>query len=322
MQNRFLYIALCVLLILFTMGSYIPCFSNYLEWVTPPVVLFIGLIFGLFIGQPFPVFNKKMSKYLLQYSVVGLGFGMNLVDAIERGKDGMLFTIVSVFGTLLIGYFIGRKVLNVDKNTSYLVSVGTAICGGSAIATVGPIINAKEEEMTLSLASVFVLNAVALFLFPFFGEILGLTQIEFGTWSAIAIHDTSSVVGAASAFGEEALQVATTVKLTRALWIILVAFFTMFLFRSKGKKIVFPYFILFFVLAMLINTFLLSRFDWGVEAGEFVSGISRRCLTLTMFFIGASLSPKTIRAVGLRSMLLALILWLVISAVTLLYIKW
>lgn len=322
MSAKKYYIAILTLLVLFSLADYVPIFSDYASWLTPPVVLFIGLVFGLFVGQPYPVFNKKMSKYLLQYSVVGLGFGMNLTDAIATGKEGMIFTIISVFGTLIVGWFIGRKLLKVEKNTSYLISTGTAICGGSAIATVGPIINAKDEEMTVSLATVFILNAIALFIFPVIGQWIGLNQTDFGTWAAIAIHDTSSVVGAGAAYGEEALQVATTVKLTRALWIIVVAFITMFIFKTKGKKITLPLFILFFILAMVINTYLLCRYEWGISLGNGINDISRKCLTLTMFFIGASLTKKTIRAVGVKSLMQGVILWVFISVITLAYLHW
>lgn len=322
MNKKILYISILVILTFLLLIGNISSFSEYVTWVTPPFVLFVGLLFGLFVGQPYPQFNKTMSKYLLQYSVVGLGFGMKVTDAIAKGKEGMLFTIVSVFGTLLIGWLIGRKLLKADKNTSYLISAGTAICGGSAIATVGPIIHAKDEEMTVSLATIFVLNAIALFIFPMIGEWCELSQADFGMWAAIAIHDTSSVVGAGVAYGEEALQVATTVKLTRALWIVLVALFTIFLFRSKEKKILFPLFILFFVIALIVNTYVLSRFEWGVTLASGVNGLSRKCLTLTMFFIGASLTKDTLKSVGIKSLLQGVILWAFISISTLIYILW
>ena len=216
-------------------GSYIPGMHFISRWCTPPVMLFIGLAYALVCGQGYPEFNKKMSKSLLQYSVVGLGFGMNLYESLASGREGMLFTVVSVVGTLVIGMLIGRKLLKVDKETSYLISSGTAICGGSAIAAVGPVIKAKPASMSVALAVVFVLNAIALFIFPSIGHWLGLSQQEFGTWAAIAIHDTSSVVGAGAAYGEEALKTATTIKLTRALWIIPLALVTSLIFKSKPK---------------------------------------------------------------------------------------
>ena len=311
------YVILLVTLSVALAVTYIPCVRSFGSWVTPPVALFLGLAFALVFGQPLSGFNKKMSKKLLQYSVVGLGFGMNIEASLASGKEGMLFTIVSVFGTLLIGWLIGRKMLKVDRNTSYLISSGTAICGGSAIAAVGPVIKAKDSEMSVALGTVFILNAIALFLFPAIGKLLGLDEQQFGTWAAIAIHDTSSVVGAGAAYGEEALKVATTIKLTRALWIIPVAFLTSFIFRTKGSKVNIPWFILFFVLAMVANTYLLCDYP---QIGTVVSGISRKCLTITMFFIGASLSPSVLKSVGVKPLVQGVLLWVIISVGSLLFI--
>ena len=315
--NRHIYIALLSIITLCLLCDYIPALRFLSTWVTPPVVLFIGLVFALLCGQAYPTFNKKVSKKLLQYSVIGLGFGMNLQASLASGKEGMLFTIISVIGTLLIGMFIGCKVLKLNRNTSYLISSGTAICGGSAIAAVGPIIKAKDTDMSMALATVFILNAIGLFLFPALGHWLGLSQQEFGTWAAIAIHDTSSVVGAGAAYGEEALQVATTIKLTRALWIIPLALVTSVIFRSEGKKISIPWFILFFIVAMLINTYLLADYP---EIGKFIAGIARKGLIITMFFIGASLSVDVIKSVGIRPLLQGVLLWIIISAASLAYI--
>ena len=315
--NRHIYIALLSLLSLCLLCDYIPALRFLAMWVTPPVVLFIGLVFALLCGQAYPTFNKNVSKKLLQYSVIGLGFGMNLQASLASGKEGMLFTIISVVGTLLIGMFIGCKVLKLNRNTSYLISSGTAICGGSAIAAVGPIIKAKDSDMSMALATVFILNAIGLFLFPVLGHWLGLSQQDFGTWAAIAIHDTSSVVGAGAAYGEEALQVATTIKLTRALWIIPLALVTSVIFRSEGKKISVPWFILFFIVAMLINTYLLADYP---EIGKFIAGIARKGLIITMFFIGASLSVDVIKSVGIRPLLQGILLWIIISAASLAYI--
>ena len=315
--NRHIYIALLSLLTLCLLCDYIPALRFLSAWVTPPVVLFIGLVFALLCGQAYPTFNKNISKKLLQYSVIGLGFGMNLQASLASGKEGMLFTIISVVGTLLIGMFIGCKILKLNRNTSYLISSGTAICGGSAIAAVGPIIKAKDTDMSMALATVFILNAIGLFLFPALGHWLGLSQQEFGTWAAIAIHDTSSVVGAGAAYGEEALQVATTIKLTRALWIIPLALVTSVIFRSDGKKISIPWFILFFIVAMLINTYLLADYP---EVGKFIAGIARKGLIITMFFIGASLSVDVIKSVGIRPLLQGILLWIIISAASLAYI--
>ena len=315
--SRILYIANLVLFAVALFITYIPGLEGVASWVTPPFLLFMGLLFALLCGLPFPKFNKKCSKMLLQYSVVGLGFGMNLEASLASGAEGMSFTIISVFGTLAIGWFIGRKLLKVDRNTSYLVSSGTAICGGSAIAAVGPVINAKESEMSVALGTVFILNAIALFVFPVIGRALGMGDVEFGTWAAIAIHDTSSVVGAGAAYSETALEVATTIKLTRALWIIPVALFTAVIFRSKGKKLTIPWFIFWFVVAMVVNTYLL---DSVPQVGETINGVARKCLTLTMFFIGASLSIDVLRQVGVKPLLQGVLLWVLISAVSLAYI--
>lgn len=192
-MNKTIYVALLILLCVFMLLDYIPGCSFLFAWVTPPVALFLGLAFALLCGQAHPKFNKKLSKYLLQYSVVGLGFGMNIEAALASGKEGMKFTILSVVGTMLIGWFIGRKLLKVDRDTSYLISSGTAICGGSAIAAVGPVLKANDSEMSVALGTIFILNALALFIFPIIGHALDMSQYEFGTWAAIAIHDTSSV---------------------------------------------------------------------------------------------------------------------------------
>ena len=315
--GKIIYIALLAILTLTLLLGYIPSLSQYTSWVTPPVALFTGLVFALIFGEAFPKFNKKMSKYLLQYSVVGLGFGMNLQESLASGKDGMLFTIISVAGTLLIGMLIGRKILKIDRNTAYLISSGTAICGGSAIAAVGPIINAKDSQMSVALATIFVLNAIALFIFPVLGRWIGMDQQQFGTWAAIAIHDTSSVVGAGAAYGEEALKVATTIKLTRALWIIPVAIFTSIIFKGDSKKITIPWFILFFIAAMLLNTYVMKDIP---QVGTAIAGLARKGLIITMFFIGASLSRDVIKQVGIKPMIQGVLLWLVVSLSTLAFI--
>ena len=316
-NNRTIYVGILSILTVCLLLGYVPSLSVFSSWVTPPVSLFLGLVFALLCGQAYPKFNKKVSKKLLQYSVVGLGFGMNLHASLASGKEGMLFTIISVVGTMLIGMFIGRKLLKVNRDTSYLISSGTAICGGSAIAAVGPVIKAKDSDMSVALATIFVLNAIALFVFPVLGEWMGLTQQEFGTWAAIAIHDTSSVVGAGAAYGEEALQVATTIKLTRALWIIPLALVTSFIFKSEGKKVSIPWFILWFIVAILINTYVL---DSVPEVGKAISGLARKGLIITMFFIGASLSTDVLKAVGVKPLLQGVLLWLVISIGSLAYI--
>ena len=318
-NNKAVYIAILSVMAVCLLLDYVPGMHACASWVTPPVALFLGLVFALTCGQAYPKFNKKVSKKLLQYSVVGLGFGMNLHASLASGKEGMLFTIISVIGTMLIGMFIGRKLLKMNRDTSYLISSGTAICGGSAIAAVGPVIKAKDSDMSVALATIFILNAVGLFVFPVLGQWLGLTQQEFGTWAAIAIHDTSSVVGAGAAYGEEALQVATTIKLTRALWIIPLALATSFLFKGDGRKVSIPWFILWFIVAILLNTYVL---DAVPEVGKAVSGLARKGLVLCMFFIGASLSTDVLKAVGVKPLVQGVLLWLVISIGSLAYILW
>jgi len=316
-NNRTIYVAVLAVMTVCLLLGYVPGMSAFASWVTPPVALFLGLVFALLCGQAYPKFNKKVSKKLLQYSVVGLGFGMNLHASLASGKEGMMFTIISVVGTMVIGMFIGRKLLKMNRDTSYLISSGTAICGGSAIAAVGPVIKAKDSDMSVALATIFILNAIALFIFPVFGQWLGLSQQEFGTWAAIAIHDTSSVVGAGAAYGEEALQVATTIKLTRALWIIPLALATSFIFKGDGKKVSIPWFILWFIVAILLNTYLL---DAVPEVGKAIAGLARKGLIITMFFIGASLSTDVLKSVGVKPLVQGVLLWLVISVAALLYI--
>lgn len=289
------------------------------EIISAPIALFVGLVFAFTFGIPFPKFNKKLSKYLLQASVVGLGFGMNLEKSLQSGADGMLFTIVSVIGVMIIGILLG-KYMRIDGKTSYLISSGTAICGGSAIAAVGGVMKANENEMAVSLGVIFILNAIALFIFPPLGHFFGLSQAQFGTWAAIAIHDTSSVVGAGAAYGTEACELATLIKCTRALWIIPLAFFTMWYYRNdksgEGKaKISIPWFILLFVVAMIINTYT-PQSIMPVMGGIYntLVVIAKQCLIAVLFAIGASLSLKVIRQVGVKPLIQALTLWMVIGA--------
>lgn len=276
--------------------------------ITPAIALFIGLVYAFIFKCPYPKFNKKTSKYLLQASVVGLGFGMNVNESLKSGSEGMAFTIASVVGVMLIGVLTGYW-LHLNRKTSYLISSGTAICGGSAIAAIGPIIKADEKEMAVSLGVIFILNAIALFIFPSIGRLADMSDIQFGTWAAIAIHDTSSVVGAGEAYSPQALQVATLIKLTRALWIIPLALITMPLYKDKKSRISIPWFIFMFIGAMLINTY--CGIPQAVSAS--FAWIAKKGLVLTLFLIGASLSLPTIRSVGLKPLLLAIILWIIIG---------
>lgn len=283
---------------------------------SPAIALFAGIAYALVFGNAYLVFSKTVSKYLLQAAVVGLGFGMNLHKSLEAGREGMLFTIVSVTGIMVFGYFIGRR-MKISPRMTHLVSSGTAICGGSAIAAVAPVIGADENETSLSLAVVFTLNAVALFVFPPIGHVLGLTQEQFGLWSAIAIHDTSSVVGAAAIFGPEALAVATTVKLTRALWIIPLSLISMFSFRENGsRRIHIPWFICLFIIAMVLNTYLTIP----EPVLRSISVASHKMLSVTLFLIGSSLSVGAIKSVGAKPVLLGVTLWILISITSLLIV--
>jgi uncharacterized integral membrane protein (TIGR00698 family) len=277
-------------------------------WCSPPIALALGLALALTVGNPFPHQSAKATTTLLQLSVVGLGFGMDFGRVIEAGRTGIVFTVVTIAGTLLLGYVIGRA-MRISAGTTHLISSGTAICGGSAIAAVGPVIGASDEEMSVSLGTVFVLNAIALFVFPVIGHQLALTQTQFGVWSAIAIHDTSSVVGAAAAYGAEALQIATTVKLTRALWIIPLTIATAFAFRRHATKIAIPWFILFFLLASIART----TVDANPIVWETLVRIARVGLTITLFLVGASLSRASLSRVGIRPLLLGVTLWLAVS---------
>lgn len=293
-------------------------------FLTPATALLSGLIVAFTIGNPFIQHNKVFTKILLQTSVVGLGFGMNLTEAMEAGKTGFVFTIFSIALTMGLGIWIG-KLLKVNIGTRTLVSGGTAICGGSAIAAIAPVIKAKDNDMTVALGTIFTLNAIALFIFPILGNILGMSDTEFGYWCAIAIHDTSSVVGAAAERSELALQIATTTKLIRALWIIpltliISVFYNKYNKEKGGKnKIVIPWFIFLYIIAMIIATYIPQR----VELYEKTVEIARYGMIYTLFFIGSGLSWQSLKQVGFRPILLGIILWIiisVISAITILHI--
>jgi uncharacterized integral membrane protein (TIGR00698 family) len=281
-------------------------------WASPPIALALGLALALTLGHPFASLNSKATKLLLQTSVVLLGFGMNLQKVVEAGRTGFVFTIVTIVGTLLLGFLLGRA-MNISRTTSHLISSGTAICGGSAIAAVGPVVNATDEEMSVALGTVFILNSIALFIFPMIGHRLGMTQPQFGVWAAIAIHDTSSVVGAAAKYGADALQIATTVKLTRALWIVPVTLATAFFFKRKSAKLTIPWFIFLFVVASVLRTYIAAP----AEVWSTLTMLARIGLTITLFLIGAGLSRKSIAAVGARPLILGILLWIAISSVSL-----
>lgn len=277
--------------------------------ISPPIALLFGILFVNIFGKVLE--TDSFVKKLLQYSIVGLGFGINLNTAIEAGSQGFLFTVSTIALVMIFGLFLA-KILKIDKTIAQLISAGTAICGGSAIAAVAPILKANSKQTSVALGIVFVLNAVALFIFPEIGHFFNLSQNQFGIWSAIAIHDTSSVVGAASKYGNEALQIATTVKLARALWIIPLAFLISIFTKSEGK-IKIPYFIGFFVLAILAGTYLpfLQNFN------SIISEISRDTLKVALFLIGAGLSLQNLKNIGIKPLLLGIILWIFISSISL-----
>lgn len=277
--------------------------------VSPPIALFLGIIFVNIFGQ---VFNAdKIIKIVLQVSIVGLGFGINLKQALQAGSEGFLFTVFSITLIVVLGIVLGY-IFRIDKIITQLISFGTAICGGSAIAAIAPILKADGKQTSVSLGIIFLLNALALFIFPEIGQYFHLSQNQFGIWSAIAIHDTSSVVGAASKYGHEALQTATTVKLARALWIIPISFVLSFLNKSEGK-IKIPYFIGFFVLAILVN----SYFPAIKEVTNYVVDFSKSSLKVALFLIGIGLSFQNLKNIGIKPLLLGIILWIVISVISL-----
>ena len=277
--------------------------------VSPPIALFIGIIFVNIFGQ---VFNAdKIIKIVLQVSIVGLGFGINLKQALQAGSEGFLFTVFSITLIVVLGIVLGY-IFRIDKIITQLISFGTAICGGSAIAAIAPILKADGKQTSVSLGIIFLLNALALFIFPEIGQYFHLSQNQFGIWSAIAIHDTSSVVGAASKYGHEALQTATTVKLARALWIIPISFMLSFLNKSGGKVKI-PYFIGFFILAILVN----SYFPVIKEVTDYVVDFSKSSLKTALFLIGTGLSFQNLKNIGIKPLLLGIILWVVISVISL-----
>src|SRR5271165_4666917 len=289
--------------ILFALGLFF-CLT---PWASPPLALLAGLLFGAISSHPYKDESRRLLRILLQSAVVGLGFGMNLQEVVHAGRSGFLYTALSITFAMLVGTVLG-KLIAVPTRPAFLISAGTAICGGSAIAAVGPITGATEDEMSVSLGTIFVLNSVALLTFPTIGLWLHLSQTQFGLWAALAIHDTSSVVGASAKYGSVALAVGTTVKLARALWIVPLSVVTAAVNGAK-TRIQWPWFILFFCLAAVANTY----FFPGARAYQFLSGAGRLMLIITLFLIGASLSPATVRRVGPRPLLQGVVLWIIVA---------
>jgi uncharacterized integral membrane protein (TIGR00698 family) len=279
--------------------------------ISPPIALLGGLVYGFTAAHPFHVESKRLAKFLLQASVVALGFGMNLHEVLHAGRSGFLYTAVSITVAMLMGLGLGY-LIHVGKKSAFLISAGTAICGGSAIAAIGPIADASEEEMGVSLGTVFILNSIALFLFPLIGYAFHMTQAQFGLWSALAIHDTSSVVGATAKYGPTALAIGTTIKLARALWIVPLSFVTAVTLKSKAR-IQWPWFILLFCLATLMNT-LLPAFN---PAFGMLNHLGKIGFTVTLFLIGTGLNKETLRLVGVRPLLQGLALWIIVGSGTL-----
>jgi uncharacterized integral membrane protein (TIGR00698 family) len=284
--------------------------------VSPPFALLGGIAYGFAFTHPYQLDSRNLSHFLLQAAVVALGFGMNLHEVIHAGRAGFLYTAISISFAMLLGWLLGR-LLRVSRKGAFLITAGTAICGGSAIAAIAPIIKPDEEEMAMSLGTVFILNSVALLLFPAVGLALHLSQTQFGLWAALAIHDTSSVVGAAAKYGPQALQIGTTVKLARALWIVPVALLTAYFAKSK-TRVQLPWFILLFCVAAVANTYIPA----GAALYPALSRLGRLGLTVVLFLIGTGLSKETLRRVGVRPFLQGICLWAIVATASLLAIRW
>lgn len=290
-------------------------FTSFLPFISAPIALILGIIIAQCIGNPYELSTPKLTQFLLKASVIGLGFGMNAHSALQAGKDGLLLTVISIISVMVLGIMLTRF-FKIDKITGYLISAGTAICGGSAIAAISPVVKAKPHQISIALATVFTLNSLALIIFPMIGHWLDLSQHQFGLWSAIAIHDTSSVVGAASKYGDKALEIATTVKLARALWIIPLSFFSLLIFKNGQQRIKLPYFIIGFIAAMLINTYLPE----SKSINPYLVQLSKSGLTLTLFLIGSGLSYNVLKTVGIKPLIMAIIIWVMISILSLIMI--
>jgi len=294
--------------------------------LSPPIALTVGILFGLSFKHPYISESRGIARTLLQSSVVALGFGMNLHEVLKAGRSGFIYTALGISFALLAGLALG-KLLRVRGNSSFLITAGTAICGGSAIAAIGPILQADEEEMAVSLGTIFILNSIALLIFPPIGSALHLSQSQYGLWAALAIHDTSSVVGAATRYGPQAVVIGTTVKLARALWIVPLALATAAIKHRRAEKnsktregapqIQFPWFILFFVLAALANTYLPAM----PSASKRFFALGRLGLTATLFLIGSGISRATLKEVGWRPLLLGVLLWIGVGLASLYFIR-
>lgn len=285
--------------------------------INSPEALILGFVFALIFSHPYKTESQKTISYLLKIAVVGLGFGMFIKETLQTGREGLSLTFFSIIITVGLGILLSR-LLKIDLKLGHLITSGTAICGGSAIAAISPVIKADSKTISIALGIVFLLNSIALFIFPPLGHYFQMDQNQFGLWCAVAIHDTSSVVGAALGYGDEALRIATTVKLSRTLWIIPLSIFSMFLFKTKGEKIKIPYFIGLFILAIVINSYhILPDF-----ITKNIVEISKRLLVLTLFLVGTTISLKDLKETGFKPILLAVILWVTISIFAFAYIMY
>jgi uncharacterized integral membrane protein (TIGR00698 family) len=284
----------------------------FLPWVTPPVALFAGIVFAVLIGRTDAKRAARIQKYLLQGSVVGLGFGIQFSAVIKAGSTGVFITAGSLVATIALGLLLARW-LQVEQTIGRLISTGTAICGGSAIAAMGPVLGALPRDMSVALGCVFVLNAVALFVFPVVGHWLAMSPEQFGYWAAIAIHDTSSVVGAAARYSPDALAIAVPVKLARALWILPMVAVAALVVRKPGSKATLPWFIFLFVAASAVASFV----PLGAPVYPWLVHLAKAGLAATLFLIGASLSPGMLKSVGWRPFVHGIALWLVVSVLSL-----
>ncbi len=298
---------------------FVPFLCGFAYCLTPyassPSALLIGVLLSLMQSVPNAIPISQLTKKLLAYSIVGLGFGIPLQQALIVTSQGIGLIVTTIFATLAFGALL-TKWLKLNATTGYLISVGTAICGGSAIAAVAPAIRAKQEQIGLALATVFVLNSVALFVFPVIGHALHLSQHQFGTWAAVAIHDTSSVVGAASAYGEQALTTATTLKLSRALWIIPVTLLSAWLYRSQNQRFVLPYFIFFYCAAIGMS----ALWPQYASAYQLIFALAKKALVVCLFLIGCSISIDKLKAAGSKPLILGVGLWVAVSVSSLLWI--
>jgi len=285
--------------------------------INSQIALLLGFIFAQFFKNPLKSYNHKTIHYFLKISLIGLGFGMLIKETLETSKESFNLTFYAIILTVSFGVLL-TKLLKFDSKLGFLITSGTSICGGSAIAAISPIIKANSNIISVALSTVFLLNAIALLIFPTVGHFLGLTQEQFGLWCAIAIHDTSSVVGAALEYGDQALKIATTVKLSRTLWIIPLSIFSIFFFKTKREKIKIPYFILLFIVAIFINSYHILP---ASTTNLIVLG-SKRLLVLTLFLVGSSISISDLKSAGIKPVLLALILWAFISFFSLIYITY